>query len=173
MAQKYENDESGEIAKFFEKVIAKNEEHKDKSNLNFLYAFRSEPKFEGTASLISDSKKLPNRDRDLFDYDVRVEICEQTWENMSSKDKMRIAYHELCHIKLEYAGDDESGELIKGGLGRIKTDKEGRICFNIVDHDIKIGGFKNEYKIFGISDEEISILKALSKIRKKLNKKSE
>ncbi len=167
MAQKYEVDDTGEIEQFCIKVRKKYIELKDKENLNFLYAWRSELKLEGPRIIRGSVSKLPSRDRDLYGLDVRVEICAQSWEQMSNKEKAKLCYHELSHIEIEYPEViDELSEEDK----KPKTDNEGRVCFRLEHHNIFIGRFKAELKKFGLSEEEDALRKFLNKVNKKFKK---
>jgi len=164
---KFTIDETGKIKKVFEAVL---EEYFEKLKiLKFVYVWRDSEKFNDGQLIVAEVFKLSNKDRDLWGYDVRIEVFEDYWTKLDKEEKRRLAYHELTHVELEYDVDKESGE----DTDDVKIDSEDRICFHMVDHDLVIKRFRKELKKFGLSGEEEEILDFLKRIDKKFHAKED
>lgn len=164
---KFTIDETGKIKKVFEEVMEQYFE--PLKVLQFVYVWRDGDKFDDGRPIAAEVFKLSNKDRDLWGYDVRVEVADVIWAKYDKEEKRRLAYHELLHIELEYEVDKESGEATDD----IKTDSEDRTCFYMNDHDLVIKRFRKEIKKFGLSGEEEEILDFLKRIDKKFRDREE
>src|SRR5574343_132163 len=142
---KFTIDETGKIKKVFEEVMEQYFE--SLKVLQFVYVWRDGDKFDDGRPIAAEVFKLSNKDRDLWGYDVRVEVADVIWAKYDKEEKRRLAYHELLHIELEYEVDKESGEATDD----INTDSEDRTCFYMNDHDLVIKRFRKEIKKFGLS----------------------
>lgn len=109
--------------------------------------------------IAAEVSKVSNRDRDLYGFDIRVEVDTEYWKKCLKEEKFKLAYHELSHISPVFvtAGDPDSG---------IKEDKEGRLKYKLLQHDIVIKRFKAELEEFGLSKEEERMRRTLNKIAK-------
>ncbi len=147
----YKKDTLLEIEVVFNRVIQNNPDFKNHDALNFCYCFRDEKKLNTSGySIQAQVSKFPVQIRDLFDKDVLVVICQETWNGMLPKDRERLAFHELCHISVK-----------EGGLGNseAKLDKHGRVAFDIVEHDIIIQTFDREVCEYGLTPDELSFFR--------------
>jgi len=164
---KFTIDETGKIKKVFERVI---EEHYEKLKiLKFVYVWRDTEKMDDGQVVHAEVFKLSNKDRDLWGYDVRVEVDENNWVKLDREHKERLAWHELYHIELEYEVDKESKEETED----VRIDSEDRICFHCKTHDLIIRRFKKELKKFGLSEDEEEVLDFLKRIDKKFKNRKE
>lgn len=158
---KFTVDETGKLKRVFSDVI---DEYFPKLKiLKFIYVWRDSEKFDDGQLIAAEVFKLSNRDRDLWGFDVRVEIDEAFWTKQSKEDKKKLVYHELSHIQLDMEVDKDTGEE----TDEVKTDAEDRISFFIVNHDLVLRRFKRELKKFGLSETEREILEFLQRIDKK------
>lgn len=164
---KFTIDEAGKIKKVFDKVI--DEHYEELRVLKIVYVWRDTDKFDDGQPIAAEVCKLSNKDRDLWGYDVRIEVAENIWTQLDKDAKYKLAYHELHHIELEYAIDKESGEETSD----IKMDSDERVCFYIKNHDLIIKRFRKELKKFGLSEAEEEILDFLKRVDRKFNKKEE
>lgn len=130
--------------------------------LNFLYTWRSKEKFVDDQIVLAEVFKMSPRDRDLWGFDVRVEIFEDTWTTSNHKTRCKLAYHEICHIELLFKKGKEKKKK------NVKVDKEGRICFKIKSHDVALKRFVSELKVFGLEEDENKIRKFLNKVHKRV-----
>ena len=164
---KYHIDDTGKIKKVFERVL---EEYYEKLKiLKFAYVFRDKEKFDDGRLIAAEVGKLSNKDRDLWGYDVRVEVDEENWVKLDKEQKEKLAYHELMHVELEYDVDKDSGEETDD----IKIDNEDRICFHMKPHDLCIIRFKKELKKYGLSEAEEEVLDFLKRVDKKFSTEKE
>lgn len=157
----YTIDRSKEIEKVFEKMFTKY--FPQLKILNFLYTWRSKEKFIDGQIILAEVFKMSPRDRDLWGFDVRVEIFEDTWMTSNHKTRCKLAYHELCHIELSFKKGIE-----KKKKKNVKVDKEGRICFKIRSHDVALKRFISELKVFGLDEGEDRIRRFLNKVHKRV-----
>lgn len=164
---KFTIDTTDKIKKVFEDVL--DEYFKRLKVLKFVYVWRDTEKFDDGQLIIAEVCKLSNRDRDLWGYDVRVEVDENHWAKVSKEERRRIAYHELLHPKLEYEVDKESGDETDD----VKLDAEDRVCFHMAEHDIVIKRFRKELKRFGLSEAEEEILDFLKRVDKSFKSKED
>lgn len=162
-------DKTGKLEKTFNKVVEKHFE--ELSVLKFVYAWRDKEKLdEEGIPILAEVFKLPTKDRDLWNYDVRIEVDEERWQEKEKDEKRKVAYHELLHIILEYdEADPEKDRPVK----TLKMDSENRVCFFITPHDIVIKRFEKEMRRYGLSDHEESVRRFLNKIHKKFEESEE
>ena len=156
-------DRTGKVERLFNKII---EEHfPELSVLKFVYAWRDKEKLDDEGvPVLAEVYKLSAKDRDLWGFDVRLEIDEERWTEKEKSEKRSVAYHELLHIVLEYEeADPEKGRSKKS----LKMDNEGRVCFYLTPHDVVIKRFEKEMKKYGLSDHEERVRRLLNKIHKK------
>lgn len=157
-------DKTGQLNKYFSKLIE--DYFPELKALNFLYCWYDKSRYDDENQLIVASvRKIGNRDRDLFGYDVCIEADMEHWDSIAEDDQFKIAYHELLHIKLEYVdvNEEEDTEVEQ----EVKVDKDGRICFYIDSHDIVLKRFKTELKIFGLSADEEKVRRFLNAVHKR------
>jgi hypothetical protein len=160
---KFYFDDTGELEKYFEKIQL--EHFASLAPVKWLYTWREGEKLDDEGRMIAASvRKLSSKDRDIFGYDVAIEVDADYWKKMKKKDKFRVAFHELLHVELEYDEDDEDFE-------EPFRDNEGRVKIWMNDHDIVIKRFEAELKKFGLSKDENKIRRFLNKVYKKHKKK--
>lgn len=164
----------------------------DLEELAFLCCWCDVPKKDGNMSVLADVFKLNNRDRDLYGYDLRLTVYTDRWEELDQVEREKLIFHELEHISVSLMSDlddeeeeDEEEEipedektaeqvleeLLKPEVreGTPLRDKDNRIMFSLVDHDIDIRRFKSEMLLYGLSEYENGIRKYLNKIYKERN----
>lgn len=161
----FEKDNTGKLAKALEHVLKKY--RPELGILRFLTTWRYKEKLDDGKVVEAEVFKMSPRDRDIFGYDVRLEIYSQTWHEMSKAEKIQTLYHELRHIQLNYSGVDE-----EGNPADVKLDKQGRISFKIVPHDIDFRRFHDELDLFGLLGDEKELITHLYKISRKSTKTS-
>jgi len=161
---KFKVDESNRIEKVFNKVVEK--EFPELGVLKFLYVWREQEKLVEGQLVVAEVFKLTTRDRDLWGFDVRVEVDETTWPKMDSDERRKLAFHELLHIRLQYETDDNGEE----NKDVVKYDSDERVCFYIEEHDLILKRFKRELKKFGLSSEEEKMRRFLNKVHSKRSK---
>jgi len=173
MGQSFKVDDTNDIEKIFTKILKKH--FKELTVLNFLYVFRKNPTYDDGKVIAAEVFKLPVRDRDMWGYDVRVEAYSEYWEQATTKLKYRIAFHELSHIGLIYDNeneeDEESGEVSANNNPIVKEDKEGRIMFELLPHDLNLLRFEAELKKYGLNEEEDDMRLFLNKVHKHFKNK--
>ncbi len=160
----YRIDETNELEDIFLKSREENQEKfKGLENLSYIYTWRDKERFDKESGklIVASVSKITNRDRDLYNHDVRIEVDENVWSTLTTEDKKKVAFHELLHVRIEIC--EESNQ--------IKVDKEGRVCFKLKSHDLSIERFEDELKKYGLSEEEDTIRRYLNKVYKKINKK--
>lgn len=152
---KYERDEDGELEDIFEDI--KDEEFPELNYCKINYVFRTTFRQDDEGMLVlGESRKLSNRERDLYGYDFEICIHKSSWEDAPKKEKKRLAWHELNHLIVKL--DKETGQPLKDKAGRIKT--------ALKRHDIVIRTFAEELEIFGPTDGESRSIKLLHKFTK-------
>lgn len=159
-------DKSGVLEKLIKELIKKL--FPELGILNYLYTWRDTEKIYEGQIVMSKVYKLSNKDRDLFDFDCRFEVDENMWNSLSKKEKYKLAFHELCHIKIECEHEEEDKDKDENeNEGRLaRVDKEGRIIFHIVPHDVILMRFKKELKKFGMDKNEDKMRRFLNKVSK-------
>lgn len=154
---KYVVDDTGALEKLFEEIMEKYfPGHK---KLNYVYAWRDKEKYKDGKLILAEVIRCSPRDRDLFGKDVRIVVCETNFPSKKHA-RRKLAYHELKHIELVFKDN-----------GKVKKDKEGRIVFKIVPHDLDIRRFEDELIKFGLDEGEEVIRKQLNAISKKHSEK--
>lgn len=167
---RYEVDQSNKLSKAVQHVIDKHHDLLNSAELKFIYVWRLEPKMEDGKLIIASVNKLSNRDRDVFGVDVRLEVDKAAWKLLSKEDKIKVLDHELMHIYMERDGELEEGveENSPEDTRDFKYDKDGRVCFYMVPHDLDIRRFKEEMMRYGLSSEENDIRVFLNKVYKQV-----
>jgi len=166
-------DKSDEIELRFTKVMTKF--FPEFEALKFIYVWRMEPKYtEEDQIVVASVTKMSNKDRDLWGYDVKVEVDKEAWSTMTMSDRLKTAFHELLHIKLLYEESEEETETekarVKDKTKNIKLDKDDRVCFYMEGHDLVLNRFKRELQKFGLSSQEEEMRQFLNKVHKKFLK---
>ena len=181
---KFTIDKKGKVEKLYKKVI--DMYFPKLSVLEFIFVWRDKEKYNEGQLVVAETTKLSNRDRDLFGFDVRIETDEDNWPLLSENDKIKIAFHELSHIQLEYNKkkdnideddesdeDSEDNEIEDVSAQNIKYDKEGRVSFHLKNHDLILKRFEAELWEFGLSRDEKNMLNLLNKVKKYHKEKQE
>lgn len=156
----FEKDNTGKLDKALNHVLKKY--RPELGVLRFLTTWRYKEKLDDGKVVEAEVFKMSPRDRDIFGYDVRLEIYSQTWHEMSKIEKIQTLYHELRHVQLNYSGVDEDGKPVD-----VKLDKQGRISFKIVPHDIDFRRFHDELDLFGLMGSEKELITHLYKISRR------
>ncbi len=177
---KFFKDKTGTLKKYFKPVIEEYFPHLD--CLNFLFLFREGERFDDEGrTILASCRKLNNRDRDTFNFDCAIEVDFDIWEELSSKRRVKLAFHELNHVKLDYdvksqkkeeedEDSDDTNSVDDLDL-EPSLDKEGRIKFSIRPHDINVNKFKADLEMFGLETDDDDLLKLLKKVKKSKKKK--
>lgn len=132
--------------------------------LRFQFTFRDEPRTdEDQRDIAAQIKRLSPELRDLYGFDVQLEVCEPIWRDLTDRFRLRLIDHELMHVRIVW---DLKAELPKTP----KTDKEGRISIEMVPHDISIKRFRAEFEKYGLSDVEMDQLSYLLELYRKAKK---
>jgi len=149
-------DKSGKLEKIFKKVMDDN--YPELSLLRWVYTFRDSEKLdEEGLPIIASVRKLVPRDRDIFDFDIMVEMDKEQWDAMGKSKKLKVVFHELNHTEIDWDDEDEQEPAV---------DKNDRIKFKLKPHDIVIKRFKEELNKYGLSEDEEEIRIMLNKIYK-------
>lgn len=155
---KFFKDKHGELAKCFQYCIDRY--FPALANYTFLYLFREGEKLDSEENLIlAEVSKISPRDRDIYGFDIRVEVYVEYWNEATNKEKLKLAYHELCHIEPIFVKEDDPDS-------EIKEDKEGRLKYKLIKHDVVIRRFSKELEKFGLSEQEEKLRKMLNSINK-------
>ncbi len=171
----FEIDDTGKLKKYFDKII--NRYFKDFILLKFLYVWRDKQIFEEGKIVVASVSKLSVRDRDLFGFDVRMEVDRSMWSDMPNTERFKTAFHELQHIEIEYYEiDEEEDDNLSladpnSQSREAKVDKQDRIKFHLLEHDVSLKRFKSELSKFGLSEEEDDLRRLLNSISKKFKDK--
>lgn len=163
MAKLIVKDRKGELEKVAKRVIKKNKEFHILKKLNILYVWRlgDMPLYDDEGRAVAaQTKKLANRERDVYGYDVEIQVFKQSWRRRSKKGKYKLMYHELRHIEVEQ--DEEF---------KPNRDDDGRIVFKIVPHDVVITAFESEIKKFGLPGHSVPDATVVAKALKQRKKK--
>jgi hypothetical protein len=165
---RYEIDESRSIEKALNYVMRRQHDVLISAELRFLCIWRLDPKFDDGKLIMAEVSKMSNRDRDIYGSDVRLEVDKTTWDTLSKEDKIKVIDHELMHIALERVGELPEGHEENGPEDDrdFKYDKDGRLCFYMLPHDLDIRRFRDELMRYGLSEEENEIRKFLNKVFK-------
>ena len=133
----------------------------NKINILFVWRLGDLPRYdEESRQVLAQTRRLPSRERDVYGYDVEVEVFKQAWKRLGPKKQRRVIWHELNHIEIE------QGENFKPN-----RDKDGRILIEIRSHDVVITTFNAELDKFGLSGHDVPTAVALTTALKKKKKK--
>lgn len=181
---KFKKDESGKLDKAVTWVI-KNK-RPDLECLSFLCVWRDKEKLVDGKLVEAEVSKISNKNRDVFGYDVMLEVDLNNWKSLSVKQKKKLIFHELEHVQVEYMledsekatdEDEEENEIdskamfedmldISRPYGEPKRDKQDRVVFYIVPHDIELMRFRSELLTFGLSKDEEVLRQFLNYVKK-------
>ena len=164
MAKLVVRDTSGQLEKYARKVMKRYKgEFRALKHLKILYLWRlgDNPRYDDEGEPIAaQTRKLPTRERDVYEVDVEIEVFKQSWRRRGKNAKIRLMYHELRHISVE------EGENFK-----VSFDDDGRVVFETVKHDLVVKTFEDEVKRFGLANRDVSSASVLSQALKKKRKK--
>lgn len=138
------------------------EHHPTLEKVRILYTFRSVPKAgegEGLA-VAGEAKPLPAKVRDLFGWDAEICLAHPIWNALDDTGKKRLLWHELNHLEVEMVTREEDGEEVE----EPKRDKDGRIIITTRKHDISLASFGAEYRLFGLTEHDLDVLKTVNQI---------
>ena len=159
---KHFQDTIGKISKIANRIIKEEPDYAPLKHLNILFVWK-----EGKPSTDEDSRPivacatvLPKKIRDLFGFDVSVEVNEDIWTRLTSDWKYRVCWHELRHFSVEM--DEETHQPIR--------DKDGRILVHTKSHNIVVKTFKEEIEKFGVEVEEMDLFRYLKSVLKRVKK---
>ena len=165
---KYYPDSTKSLQKVFEKVIENyyKEAHLDLAKIQ--YIFWEGEKTTSDGRVVRGDTRIPSpRERDIYGYDFVISISGDFWEEeASTRDKIRLAYHELKHCIVECTNTTKKVQP--------KRDKEGRLRVKIRPHDVNLNLFLSEVEEVGLSDIEVRYIRdlhMLSKSKKRRTKK--
>lgn len=154
----YKIDKTGTLEEIFNEVIE--ESFEELKCLKFQYVWRKKDKVDKHGLLIQATVfKLSPKMRDLHGYDVQVEVHKESFPE-KRKLRKKLAYHELKHIELKKDED-----------GAVALDKQGRIKYILVPHDIAILRFKEELEKYGFDSSEEDAVNELIGIYKRFKEK--
>ena len=137
---KHWKDVSGELKKYADHWIKKELAFKQLKDLEILFCFRSEPDFDDDGELVAaKASKMGTKQRDVFGYAFMIVVAHDLWKEMSKSQRLRLIWHELNHLQVQY---DEDGNLM--------TDAEGRVKIWLQKHDLVVRSFKDEIEKFGL-----------------------
>ena len=134
-------DTSNKSEKYYKKVMKRF--FPELLSAEFIYSFRNNEKSDDEGKIIvAEARKIGNKEKDLYGFDFEINMHADTWASAREEEKYRIAYHELCHCRVELDENDEP-----------KHDESGRIVTKMEPHDLYIKSFKSEMQLFGISKD--------------------
>lgn len=166
----FNKDETGKLEKAVNYIV--NKYRPDLKDVSFLCVWREEEKIEDGGLVLGEVAKLSNKNRDVFGYDVMLEVDRAAWDDSDKEEKKKLIFHELQHVKIETEADDKNNEdlphenktaqeLFEERLedsnaikGEFKYDKQGRLKIKIRPHSLSVNRFNEELLIFGLSEEE-------------------
>ena len=178
---KFKKDKSGQLEKAVSWCIKKY--RKDLECLSFLCVWRDKEKIQDGKLVAAEVCKLSNKNRDVFDYDVMLEVDLEHWKSISKEEKKKLIFHELQHVKVAYELSEEKNpkeeqeqktaqeifeELLDEPdiVGEPKRDKQDRVVFSIIPHNLEVSRFKQELLTFGLSPEEEALRQFLNYVKK-------
>lgn len=181
----FQKDKTGELDKAVRYIIRKF--RPDLDALEFICVWRDKEKIVDGKLVLAEVMKLSNKNRDIFGYDVMLEVDENAWASMSTPEKKKLIFHELQHIQLDHEGGEEIKEDTPKEPEKIemtaqamfekmisqedyipgdpKEDKQGRISFSIMPHNINTPRFTQELLHFGLSEEEEALRLFLNHVK--------
>jgi predicted metallopeptidase len=161
----------------------------DLSYLSFATAWRTHPKYSEGKLVAAEVIKFSTLHRDLHGKDVLLLVDKEIWKDLSKEEKKKLIFHELEHVVVEFEGQSKkkkkkkweqedltAQEIFESLLeernvdGTPKEDKEGRIKFKLVPHDLDLRRFRSELSIYGLSAEEEGMRNYLNHIAKTVGK---
>lgn len=161
---KFYADTTKSLKKTFEKVISKYFKDANLDLAKIQYVFWEGEKSTSDGRVVHGETRIPSaRERDIYGYDFIISISGDFWEDeASTRDKIRLAYHELKHCKIDYTKSTK-GTIIP------KRDKEGRLKVRIRPHDVNLNLFLSEVEVVGLSGGEYKYIEDLHMISKSTN----
>lgn len=166
MAKLIVRDHSKKLKKLAKKVIKDNRKEfgiLGKINILFVWRLGESPRYDDEdRAVAAQTRVLPPRERDIYGFDVEIEVFKDSWLRKSKKARYRLMWHELYHI------DVEQSENFKPN-----RDDDGRIIIKMRKHDITVTTFNDEVKKFGIQSRDVPDAVALSKALRKREKKKQ
>jgi len=151
---KFEIDITGALGKFFTKIQNEYFPKLTPANINVIFRTVAKTDDEGF-TVLGEARKLSNRERDLYNFDFEICVHKRTWKGLDSKQRERLAWHELNHC------------IVKYNVNKPKRDKAGRIMIVLRRHDIVIKTFMKEIKKFGPTKSEQIVIKKIQEYSKK------
>ena len=152
-------DTSGVLESLGNKIIKEKYPILQSIKVNYVWRNHREWIIEGEYAKRATVRKYNKRDRDIFGYDVQVEVAADLWVKASDRDNYRTIDHELRHVEIPLDED-----------GNPKSDSVGRTRVEIMDHDVIIETFEEELEEYGISKDMIPTYKKISKAYRKYKK---
>ncbi len=157
---KFYPDSKKEIEAVFSTVISNYFKDHYLEYAKFQYVFWEGVKATNDGRIIRGETRIPSpRERDIYDIDFIIAINGEYWDNeASTKDKIRLAYHELYHCIVEV-------KIVEGKTVP-KRDKESRLKVKLKPHDINLNLFLSEVEEVGLTDEEYQYINELYVVSK-------
>lgn len=163
---KFYPDSQKQLKKVFTKVVDRyfKDAHLDLCNIQ--YVFWEGEKTTSDGRIIRGETRIPSaRERDIYGFDFIISISGDYWDDeASTRDKIRLAYHELKHC-IVLCSNSTKGKIIP------KRDKEGRLKVKIRPHDVNLNLFLSEVEVVGLSDQEDRYIEDLHMISKSTNRR--
>jgi len=158
---RHSKETKGKVHNIIEELIRKEEEFQNLSLLKILVFWRHGPpeRDEEGMAIMAKAVRLPSRQRDLLEGDAAIEICTEVWDSLTERWRRRLIQHELRHFSVDMLDD-----------GTPDFDKEDRVKYGIVPHDVIFKTFKAEVTEWGFSRDEIEMVKFLYKAYKRYKK---
>ena len=152
MARNFVLDTEGEMEKYAKRLMRDYDDLRILRNLNWIYVWKmGDPEYDNEKLMIAgQTRKLPARERDLYNKDVELRIHHDTWLDMLRDQKLRLIHHELMHVQVEVDEDME-----------VKRDDDGRILFHCISHDIVIKTFEKEIQLYGLPSQYRTVVKRM------------
>lgn len=130
-------------------------------NVKILYTWVEPSRLDlNGMEIFGSTKKLPNNVRDIFGVDFIIEISISKWKELSEEERSRLLWHELNHCQVKLSPE-----------GEVLQDSHGRVKIYLKKHDICFNTFSEELSEFGLSQDEISLVRGLTKLAKKQKNK--
>ena len=163
MAKNVIRDETGVVKKVAQQIVKDTPEFQTIKQLKFIFTWwvGEEPEKDQEKTYITASvRKLPARERDLYNKDVEFRVNKDLWENANAETRYRIVWHELCHVHV-HTDEDFNIEL----------DQDGRVSFSLLSHDVVIKTFSVELDKFGLPPDLVYPSSLVSKAYRRHTKK--
>lgn len=147
---RYRKDD-GTLRKVLDEVLSKYKKtFKHLQGCNILLVW-----FEGSkkdSETLGRTRLAGKQVKDLFGYDVIIEINADRWKELSKRQKRKLMFHELCHIG-------------------VREKKDGELKYVLLKHDFELKRFRKELEVFGLDGDEEECLTFLSLVRKRKKRK--